>query len=770
MGTMYGFGLPGEEEGLFGPRPAAPSYPGDALEAPFGYIAPARAVRVVQGDANTYPVDAEGNELKWIRRPGVAPVYYDPTIDSIRMAMPGLLDIAGNVTGSPLGMIPAGAAAAAKTGRIPGLITAGGVGDDAAKGAGKVQRGIINTPDLRAMTQDEAISTAAKQPHLMQGSDGQYIGGPRGVTTAEQISTMRNNFDADVAAGASGGNWYNRARQFNVETAGSNPYRQRLIAGEEALWSAQANPDTNMGFQLQGHNAYEAGRPLDKVRTGAQAQNYNEARAAMDAERAAIANRGMMGRNQGPPLDDIETIASGLPSLGKKTGIYGQHLDPTVPPATTGTNDIWHARGFGYTNKDGGTFSRALTSQEHRFLDYETMLAVQRANEAKLGGRSDWTAAEIQAAPWVAGKGRALSNSRNMTEAEGIAEASKTYPDYANKYTLYSTSEQIPGKVTGLMDDVQRADEATKAAFSRRASWANQDGQDAIYSDMGFWTRPTVEGPGYYINSAGAVESNPVAVGRPMISYIPDKDGVPRIADWDMQAVRTGESLRALLDMQEAGAANKVNTAARAGNRNAVSVDLGRMPTKEELAVLSEIADRNKMFIANTDRGVAMIDYSEDATTSSVGKMLRGQMGKDLRAAFPDGKFERGLPETVFANLADEKAGVPIAKANEGKGMATKLVVQELQNLRKQAPGYFEKLLDSEGVSAKARANLERLIEFGGKGDRKDYENLLRIIGDDKLRGLMDRIQKLGYSGLPAIGGAAVLPGLLDPGASNAPD
>ena len=78
-----------------------------------------------------------------------------------------------------------------------------------------------------------------------------------------------------------------------------------------------------------------------------------------------------------------------------------------MPEPTTGTNDIWHARGFGYTNKDGGTFSRALSAQEHRFLDYETMLAVARARDRNLGGRSDWKAGEIQAAPWVAGKGAA---------------------------------------------------------------------------------------------------------------------------------------------------------------------------------------------------------------------------------------------------------------------------------------------------------------------------------------------------------------------------
>lgn len=50
----------------------------------------------------------------------------------------------------------------------------------------------------------------------------------------------------------------------------------------------------------------------------------------------------------------------------------------------------------------------AFSTQEHRFLDHETVLAVDRANQKKLGGRSDWTAPELQAAAWIAAKGKGL--------------------------------------------------------------------------------------------------------------------------------------------------------------------------------------------------------------------------------------------------------------------------------------------------------------------------------------------------------------------------
>ena len=41
------------------------------------------------------------------------------------------------------------------------------------------------------------------------------------------------------------------------------------------------------------------------------------------------------------------------------------------------------------------------------------------------------------------------------------------------------------------------------------------------------------------------------------------------------------------------------------------------------------------------------------------------------------------------------------------------------------------------------------------KGERPDYERLLKIVGEDKLRSLLKRIEQIGYQGLPAVVGAA---------------
>ena len=96
------------EERLAAERVATAQYPGDELEAPKGYITPAKAVRWVDTDTGPMAVDAEGNSLPLIQQPGLLPLYRDPTIDSVRTAMPRMLDITGDMMGAPLGIATLG--------------------------------------------------------------------------------------------------------------------------------------------------------------------------------------------------------------------------------------------------------------------------------------------------------------------------------------------------------------------------------------------------------------------------------------------------------------------------------------------------------------------------------------------------------------------------------------------------------------------------------------------------------------------------------------
>jgi len=644
----------------------------------------------------------------------------------------------------------------AMAGAIPLAGLAGRLTKKASKAAsateGAVTRGILGTPDLRTLSTPEAVEAARLQPHLIQSPEGQYVGAPRGMTNSTQIENMRKEFDAEVAAGAAGGDWYDRARKFNVEVEGDNPYRQRLAANEQALWSAQANPDTNMGFALNARTDYEAGKPKAQYRTGQQARSYISAREARDQEIAARSSK--IGHNQGPAMEiEGEALPSGLARLGKKTGVYGQHLDPTVPPATTGTNDIWHARSFGYTNNDGSTFSRALSPQEHRFLDYETMLGVDRANAANLAGRSNWTGAEVQAAPWVAGKGRSLARGGKTFE-QGLAEAAKTYPDVAPKYTVSTPIEQIPGASTGLMSGLLTADDATKARFTQRADWKDPQGRDMLWSEMGLPTRYTNDALGLYKNSAGQVEYNPVEIGRPLTGFTLNKAGNPVVNPNAEALFSAGQATRGLLDFQEGTPWNKIITHGAGPDKTSLEIKIGRNPTKTELESLNAIAEKNGYMLSNTEGGVAFLNFKDGQTTTSVGKELRQGLQSEISKIVPDAEINRGRFAGDYFDISSE-----LSKSNAGKGLATERVVSELTKLKDVSPQFYERLLDSESIPKKARENLTRLIEFGGKGERPDYERLLKIVGEDKLRGLLKRIEQIGYQGLPAVVGAAGIGG-----------
>jgi len=88
-------------------------------------------------------------------------------------------------------------------------------------------------------------------------------------------------------------------------------------------------------------------------------------------------------------------------------------------------NNILRGHSFGYKMDD-----EEFSHQEYRFMDYETVLAVDRANQRNLGGRSDWTPPELQAMASLSSKGRELF-AKNPEKygndlQEAMREAAKT--------------------------------------------------------------------------------------------------------------------------------------------------------------------------------------------------------------------------------------------------------------------------------------------------------------------------------------------------------
>lgn len=596
---------------------------------------------------------------------------------------------------------------------------------------------MAGTPNLRAMALDDAMTTARAEPHIIEKPDGGFVGAPHHIKTREDLQAQRDKFDASVASGAGGSDWYLRVKRYADELSARDPIAGRQLAEELALFSAQSDPFTNLGFGQQARMAWVRGEPSPRTRTGQQAERFNSARAAQ-----------------------IEAIEQGLPfpnmPEGNKTGIFRQHMDISALMGTTGTNDIWHARAFGYRDpKTGKPWDKALSTEHHAWLDYETMLAVDRANAKKLGGRTDWTPAEIQAAPWVAEKAKSLEKRFKIPPEEAFSRASSTYPDYAPHYTADAPFEQVPGGNTGLTTGTM-----TPAEWQAASRRVDPGGLDPTFRHLGMNQREVVPATGAWREGPDKpAEYNPVDVAQPMIDW--RGSGKNReIHPGTQVGLEALAAQRGLTDFQLGTPVTMWDTRAGSNARNSVRIDIGRGVTEDEARKLHALGEKHGLGFANTGTGAGFMNFGEPGDAlfkgTAVERLLKkGGLEAEIRAIVPDAKIGRAQPSGPYVDYGER-----LAKENQGQGQATRMLDEKLQAAEQRgAPGIVQGMLDDPNEAVKAQQNLQRLMASGQLGVRPDYERYLRLLSEGRLRGLMEHARRVGYRGLPAVGGGAVLGG-----------
>lgn len=626
----------------------------------------------------------------------------------------------------PPELLPAQAPVAA----APGAAAAS-TGDVAAQAVAPAKGGrapaITSVVQLRDKPLDEAIKFANTGQHLIPQPGGGFSGAPRTVQSAADLDAMRASFDEAVRQGASAGGekWYHLGRQVVQEMAPNNPAEQAQLARLLGLTSSQATPETNLQFALQARNAYQAGTPAEIVRTGAQAQKYNTARAT----------------------------GTDIP-LGPKTDIYGINLDPNKPWSTTGTNDIWHARAFGYTDQKGKPWDAALSPQQHSFLDAETVLAVDRANKMKLGGRSDWTAPEIQAAAWVGRKAQAVAGAGNAPDPATLVEAAKGYKESLQKHTAYGTAEATPGVGTGHLPAVAEGSPELRAKFAAdpRSSYS-KDGYDVYHGATGIYQRPTLPTTGVYEGPKG-LEVNPGEAARSMVSF--EGESGARLPDKPSQQLMSGaEAAKAYTGAQNAGAWSMTIPTNKPGRATSFQFPTGGQWTPEQVDAIRNIGARY---------GVGDVVHQGDQA------YLTNWGGRPGGAISP--KDEATLAAEVSAKTGagpgqrTEVAGDLIDYSKQwqqpqGSGAVTR-------ELRKQlTPDIIANLDSSPAVRDHVRGLIERDIEYAkqtGSALRPDLQTARNIIVKEGFAGLFKALDS-GKVALPAVAGLmALLPELVKQG------
>jgi hypothetical protein len=609
-------------------------------------------------------------------------------------------------------------------------------------------------PDIRGMPVDEAVKIARTQPHLIPSNaraEGAYVGGPRTIQSMDDLEAARRYFDKYVAADPRGGNWYDRYREALNRTTGGDPTRNLWAGNQQGQWSAGVDPGSELHYVLKELNSSIAGMP-ERANYGAQHRAHLRALAANDPS---------------------------LYQLADKTEEYATHVNPDYNARTaTGVNDFRHMRNWGYTEASGLPQKGAATPGQHRFLDYETALAVDRANKANLGGRSDWTGEQLQAAPWVRQKALdIMSRNKALTYDEAFARANTTIGDFYPKHTYNAPYEAQPGVIPGHMPQSAQAEQAARNEYylDPASTWATAPmGRDAIYGGLGtpgtgnaMRVLPTEKMQGIYTNAAGVREANPGEIAHPLGTFTTGQaKGEPfkRATGADRAIMNAGEYLRALIDAQQAGSWHK----AWSGGPLKESASL-YYPKAGGPASLGELLGAEA---AGTPHGLP------DVTATGGGALSTSWWpppagGKGFDKAMKQGALQvpgLGIPERVrvdsnLASLVAVDRGLPEAVnlwEKEGTGEATREVFKHINATPELRAAFNNNPYIGERALAKFARDQQWSARWGAP--REDIQNLRQIVGTAPPGQWIDAVEAALRSGkvsLPAVAllmtGAAAL-------------
>ena len=586
----------------------------------------------------------------------------------------------------------------------------------------------ITDPELniREMSLPDAIDMAKTERHIIpdtsKGADGHFQGSPKDINTRMELQQMRDHFDYLVNDGIAGWDWYKRAqRGFTKLKPGPANKQERLrLAGESAVLSAQADPRPNFGWVIEAENAFARGGKALKnlmVRTPEQTDKIIKARTGV------------------LPAGEYYEEA-----LGPKTGVYNKNISSDIDDPATGTNDIWHGRAFGYKMDDGSEIDRGFTPQEHRFLDHETVLAVDRANARKLAGRTDWTAAEIQAMAWVSAKGRGLF-AKNPEKygndlQEAMREAVKTYPDSFPYFTVQGTHESIPSPdAIDHLPSLQDASWDQKMEYNDAASFIDPNtNQDIAYDAAGVLQDTPGKGVGEWQG-----KNNPVNNTR-FLASLTDSERGKIVAPASADLATTITAIKQYMDVQAGGAWSKAfplgTTGTKKSSSGSYSIELDRPLTVPEMQKLSKVARKNGLDVIDTGQGVNLANFNStkgDMLAKSLGAdnsvwldMVSSPLGKNINKVFTNNKAG-ALTEIKFklkkdpskkekAFFSDLRNGRAVHSWKDDKGVIQSVTDESKYQVRVKDRYVTIKQIKSPGDE------MEKLLDKGGL--EKDINNI----------------------------------------------
>lgn len=596
-----------------------------------------------------------------------------------------------------------------------------------------------------------AVLAAVKRgEHLKPDGYGGYVGAPRTVTSPQALGAMRRAKDqhfidavdaVELADPERLGTWYDRAKE--GISVSSEPWQLPRVLNEHAVYSAGVSPESELGFSLKHRNSRGVGQP------------------------------GMAYRSK--PMEKLDTLEA-QDTYGKlppKIGEYRNKNDPRLPnEGLFGVNDFRAAQGFGYTTPDGAPWTAAVSKTMHPFMDAETALAVDRANNAGVGGRTDWQGPHLQEVPWVYDKAQDIYKRGKRGRFAGpdgiqkaIREANNTAQDYFYKHTGAATYEYVPGKNTGHVPQILDAPLEERVAYGQEGRWdqpnnpllastapgVGEGRRDPFYQAVNIRQLPSAQSTGAYINMDGQLEIQPMTMGRPLLDF-PTGGGGGRIDPNTDRLMKTIERHRALVDAQEAGAYNLPNTMGSVPGKNSIVLDarargsntLGEQPTPDQMAALNTVVDKwnsnekNPAFgVTATNRGVLLFPFDPDTPPAAATNFLK-KHGDEVSKVYPADQVKGKASTGYVPGVGDyDPVNGGFTKTDPYTGRATMGLLSDYAQL---PPKVAYDISESEAIRKATLAKMMRDEALGGA--RGDIQATRQFLAEKDWPKVVDLIRK----------------------------
>ena len=421
---------------------------------------------------------------------------------------------------------------------------------------------------------DAALSYAGRKAR----KSGQLVGAPPEIKSQKALDSLRRNLTGLAEEGEVGRFWYERSSRAILDALGGDKNEADKLAQAIGITSSATGVKGNFDFALQAYLQHKAGNPIQTGRFPK----------AMSAR--------------------LQSVFDGNDWEGRKTNTFYVNLMREIDPSRVQdvTVDMWMMRAFGFKNADGSPYSGTPTDAQYTFVEDETK---------RIADQLGWEPQQVQAAIWVAEKGRSES---------GVEKAAFDFSNALLDNRGQISWEAQPGANTNhlpeLFDAPYEVQQEYHVAISK--AFLDDDGNDIIAKALGLPTPGDFEAPGFYKGKVSPGTQTEVAAPRQFGSK-----GAGQVEPSAIELMEAYSAARGILMKQEAVGFHRPFFNALKRDANGAELRIGRPFSEAETArlgkIMQELSGTSDLNPIGAQEGVRLINFAEGLSSADFTKMVK---------------------------------------------------------------------------------------------------------------------------------------------------